>query len=110
MRVPLLTSGENVSSIEVEDVIYQHPCLAEAAVIGVPHEEWGETVTAVVVLADGASLDEAELIAHCRAHLAGFTAPMSVEFCDSIPRTATGRVQKFKLRQPYWDGREKLIN
>ncbi len=106
----IITGGENVSSIEVEDVIYQHRSVAEVAVIGIPHEKWGETVTALVVLADGASLDEAELIAHCKARLAGFKAPTSVEFRDSIPRTATGKVQKFKLRQPYWSDRDRQVN
>ncbi|MDP9240681.1 MAG: AMP-binding protein, partial [Actinomycetota bacterium] len=99
----IITGGENVSSIEVEDVIYGHPAVAEVAVIGIPHEKWGETVTALVVLAEGATADEADIIAHCKANLAGFKAPTSVEFRESIPRTATGKVQKFKLRQPYWE-------
>ncbi|MEP6695797.1 MAG: AMP-binding protein [Pseudonocardiales bacterium] len=106
----IITGGENVSSIEVEDVIYQHPAVAEVAVIGIPHERWGETVTALVVLADGASADETEIIAHCKANLAGFKAPTTVEFRDSIPRTATGKVQKFKLREPYWRGRDRQVN
>jgi len=106
----IITGGENVSSIEVEDAIYQHPGVAEVAVIGVPHERWGETVKALVVRADGADVDEAEIIAHCKERLAGFKAPTSVEFPGSIPRTATGKVQKFKLREPYWRGRDRGIN
>ncbi|MBW4717632.1 AMP-binding protein [Saccharothrix obliqua] len=102
----IITGGENVSSIEVEDALFTHPAVAEAAVIGVPHEKWGETIKALVVPAAGASVTEAELIAHCKARLAGFKAPTSVEFRDAIPRTATGKVQKFRLREPYWAERE----
>jgi len=106
----IITGGENVSSIEVEDAVYSHPGVAEVAVIGVPDERWGETIKALIVLADGASLDEAEVIAHCKSRLAGYKAPTSVEFRDSIPRTATGKVQKFKLREPYWTGRDRGVN
>jgi fatty-acyl-CoA synthase len=106
----IITGGENVSSIEVEDCLYQHPAVAEAAVIGVPDEKWGETVKALVVLrtADGAT--EAELIEHCRARLAHFKCPTSVELREALPRTATGKLQKFKLREPYWAGRERRVN
>jgi acyl-CoA synthetase (AMP-forming)/AMP-acid ligase II len=106
----IITGGENVSSIEVEDCLFSHPAVAEAAVIGVPSERWGETVKALVVLAEGASADEAELIAHCKSRLAGYKAPTSVEVREAIPRTATGKVQKFKLRQPYWEGQERQVN
>jgi acyl-CoA synthetase (AMP-forming)/AMP-acid ligase II len=110
----IITGGENVSSIEVEDCLFSHPAVAEVAVIGVPSEQWGETITALVVLADGASKDDdamqAELIAHCKSRLAGYKAPTSVEFREAIPRTATGKVQKFKLRQPYWAGLERQVN
>ncbi len=106
----IITGGENVSSIEVEDCLFSHPAVAEVAVIGVPHEKWGETIKALVVLAEGASVDEAGLIAHCKGRLAGYKAPTSVEFREAIPRTATGKVQKFKLREQYWTGRERLVN
>jgi acyl-CoA synthetase (AMP-forming)/AMP-acid ligase II len=106
----IITGGENVSSIEVEDCIYQHPEVAEVAVIGVPHEKWGETIKALVVRTDGGTVDEAAIIAHCKQRLAGYKAPTSVEFPDAIPRTATGKVQKFKLREPYWAGRERRVN
>lgn len=106
----IITGGENVSSIEVEDCIFSHPAVAEVAVIGVPDEKWGETVKALVVVADGAEVTEAEIIAHCKQRMAGFKAPTSVEFRDSIPRTATGKIQKFKLREPYWAGRERQVN
>ncbi len=106
----IISGGENVSSIEVEDAIYQHPGVAEVAVIGVPDDRWGETVKALVVRADGATVDEAEIIAHCKERLAGFKAPTSVEFPESIPRTATGKVQKFKLREAYWRGHDRKVN
>jgi fatty-acyl-CoA synthase len=106
----IITGGENVSSIEVEDCLFSHPAVAEVAVIGVPSEKWGETIKALVVLAEGQSATEADLIAHCKSRLAGYKAPTSVEMRQAIPRTATGKVQKFKLRQQYWEGRDRLVN
>ncbi len=106
----IITGGENVSSIEVEDCLFSHPAVAEVAVIGVPSEKWGETIKALVVLAPGESADESELIAHCKSRLAGYKAPTSVELREAIPRTATGKVQKFKLREQYWQGQERQVN
>ncbi|HEX6312492.1 MAG TPA: AMP-binding protein [Acidimicrobiia bacterium] len=106
----IISGGENVSSIEVEDCLFSHPAVAEAAVIGVPDDKWGETVKALVVLAPGASANEAELIEHCRDRLAHYKCPTSVELRDELARTATGKLQKFKLRAQYWEGRDKKIN
>jgi fatty-acyl-CoA synthase len=106
----IITGGENVSSIEVEDVLYRHPAVAEVAVIGVPDEKWGETIKALVVLNADHTATEAELIAHCKQHMAGFKAPTSVEFRDVLLRTATGKLQKFRLREPYWQGRDRMVN
>ncbi len=106
----IITGGENVSSIEVEDCLFQHPDVAEVAVIGVPDEKWGETIKALVVLRPDASADEAALIAHCRDRMSHFKCPTSIELRTELARTATGKLQKFKLRQPYWEGREKLVN
>jgi acyl-CoA synthetase (AMP-forming)/AMP-acid ligase II len=106
----IITGGENVSSIEVEDCLYQHPAVAEVAVIGVPDEKWGETIKALVVVRAGCETSEADLIAHCRDRLAHFKAPTSVEIRDALDRTATGKLQKYKLRQPYWTGRERAVN
>jgi acyl-CoA synthetase (AMP-forming)/AMP-acid ligase II len=106
----IISGGENVSSIEVEDALFSHPAVAEVAVIGVPSDKWGETVKALVVLAEGATADEAELIAHCKARLAGYKCPTSVELRDELARTATGKLQKFKLREPYWEGRDRQVN
>jgi fatty-acyl-CoA synthase len=99
----IITGGENVSSIEVEDVLHSHPAVSEVAIIGVPSEKWGETVKALVVLTADGQADEAELIAWCKARLAGYKAPTSIEFRHDLARTATGKVQKFKLRAPYWE-------
>ncbi|MFG2503859.1 AMP-binding protein [Streptomyces sp. NPDC048441] len=106
----IITGGENVSSIEVEDVLFSHAGVAEVAVIGVPDEKWGETIKALVVLAPGAHATEQELIRHCKEHLAGFKAPTSVEFRAELARTATGKLQKYKLRGPYWEGHERGAN
>jgi fatty-acyl-CoA synthase len=106
----IITGGENVTSIEVEDALFSHPAIAEAAVIGVPHEKWGETVKALVVLAPGAQATERELIEHCRSRLAHYKCPTSVEFRSELARTATGKLQKFKLRAPYWEGRTRQVN
>jgi acyl-CoA synthetase (AMP-forming)/AMP-acid ligase II len=106
----IITGGENVSSIEVEDAIFSHPAVAEVAVIGVPDERWGETIKALIVTAEGETVTEAEIIAWCKDRLARYKAPTSVEIREAIPRTATGKVQKFKLREPYWAGRERQIN
>jgi acyl-CoA synthetase (AMP-forming)/AMP-acid ligase II len=106
----IISGGENVSSIEVEDALFSHPEVAEVAVIGVPHEKWGETVKALVVLAPGATAGEAELIAWCRDRLAHYKCPTSVEVRDELARTATGKLQKFKLRAPFWDGRDRQVN
>lgn len=104
----IISGGENVSSIEVEDAIISHPAVREAAVIGIPDEKWGEMVTALVVLESEVS--EEELIAHCRTRLAGYKLPKKVEFRDELARTATGKLQKFKLRQPYWEGKSRQVN
>ena len=106
----IISGGENVSSIEVEDALFSHPAVAEVAVIGVPHAKWGETVKALVVLAPGATATPEELIAHCRDRIAHYKCPTSVEMRDELARTATGKLQKFKLRAPYWEGMSKAVS
>ena len=106
----IITGGENVSSIEVEDAIFSHPAVAEVAVIGVPDEKWGETIKALVVPAAGESVTEAEVIAWCKERLAGYKAPTTVEVREELARTATGKLQKFKLRAPYWEGHDRQVN
>jgi acyl-CoA synthetase (AMP-forming)/AMP-acid ligase II len=97
----IITGGENVSSTEVEDCLFSHAAVAEVAVIGVPDPRWGETVKALVVLAPGAAATEADLVSYCRSRLAHYKCPTSVEFRAELARTATGKLQKFKLRSPY---------
>jgi acyl-CoA synthetase (AMP-forming)/AMP-acid ligase II len=106
----IISGGENVASIEVEDRLFSHHDVAEVAVIGVPDERWGETVKALVVLAPGAEATPEELIAWCRDGLAHFKCPTSVEFRSELARTATGKLQKFKLRAPYWEGHARQVN
>ncbi len=107
----IISGGENVTSIEVEDALMLHPAVREVAVIGIPDDKWGELVTALVVVdPDGGEVSEDDLIAHTRQHLAGYKCPKRIEFRDELARTATGKLQKFKLRAPYWEGRERQVN
>ena len=94
----IISGGENISSIEVEDALYKHPAVSAAAVVARPDEKWGETPVAFVELRDGASATAEELIAHCRAHLAAYKCPRHIVF-DEIPKTSTGKIQKFRLRE-----------
>jgi fatty-acyl-CoA synthase len=105
----IISGGENVSSIEVEDALTSHPAVREVAVIGIPDEKWGELVTALVVT-DGSAVTAEDLIAHARTLLAGYKCPKRIEFMDTLPRTATGKLQKFKLREPFWAGRDRQVN
>lgn len=93
----IISGGENISSIEVEDTLYKHPDILEAAVVAAPHEKWGETPCAFITLKKGKSLSEADIIAYCRENLAHFKCPTKVIFTE-LPKTSTGKVQKFKLR------------
>src|SRR6266536_2866390 len=105
----VVTGGENVYPAEVERVLTGHPAVADASVIGVPDNVYGEAVKAVVVPAAGAAVDPAELIAFCRKHLAGYKCPKSVDVVDQLPRNATGKVLKRDLRAPYWAGRNRAV-
>lgn len=104
----IISGGENVSSIEVEDALNSHPAIREAAVIGIPDEKWGELVTALVVVEGDVTAEE--LIRHCRGYLAGYKCPKRIEFLAELPRTATGKIQKFKLREPFWQGQSRQVN
>ena len=106
----IITGGENVSSIEVEDAVFSHPDVVEVAVIGVPDEKWGESVMALVVLTAGSTLTEAELIAHTRTKLAHYKCPKRVEFRKALARTTTGKLQKFKLREPFWADMDRKVH
>jgi fatty-acyl-CoA synthase len=106
----IITGGENVSSIEVEDAVFSHPAVAEVAVIGVPDDKWGEMVTALVVVAEGESVTAEDIVTHCRGKIAGYKIPKRVEFRDELARTATGKIQKFKLRESFWADSERQVN
>jgi acyl-CoA synthetase (AMP-forming)/AMP-acid ligase II len=103
----IISGGENIYSPEIERVLAEHPAVMEVAVIGVPDEQWGEVVKAVVSLHPGASATEAELIGYCRDRLAHFKCPKSVDVVEALPRNPTGKVLKRDLRAPYWEGRDR---
>lgn len=105
----VVSGGENVYPREVEEVIFQHPAIADAAIIGVPDEKFGEALKAVVVLREGASVAPEELIEFCRSRLAGFKIPRSVDTIAELPRNASGKVLKRELREPYWAGHERRV-
>ncbi|MCW2542525.1 MAG: putative fatty-acid--CoA ligase [Frankiales bacterium] len=106
----IISGGENVYSIEVEDAISTHPAVLEVAVIGVPDERWGERVHAAIVLRAGGALDEAELKAHCAQLIAGFKCPRSIEFLDALPRSGAGKVLKRDIRDKHWTETGRSIN
>ena len=106
----IVSGGENIYPAEVENVLMSHRAIADAAVIGVPHDRWGETVKAVVVAAPGATADSDELIAYCRERLAHFKCPTSVDVVAALPRNPSGKILKRELREPYWAGRERRVN
>jgi acyl-CoA synthetase (AMP-forming)/AMP-acid ligase II len=103
----IISGGENIYSWEVEEALRTHPAVAEVAVIGVPDDEWGEAVKAFVVRGAGTPVNAGELIEHCRASIASYKKPKTVEFVDALPRLATGKLDKQKLRSPYWKGRSR---
>ena len=106
----IITGGQNVYPVEVENALLGHPAIADVAVIGVPDERWGEAVKAVVVLKPGAGAAPEEIIAFARERIAHFKAPSSVDFADALPRNPSGKVLKRELREPYWAGMTRRIN
>jgi fatty-acyl-CoA synthase len=105
----IISGGENISTIEVERCVYQHPAVLEVAVIAIPDERWGEVPKAFVTLKDGETVTERELIDFCRDRIAHFKAPKAIEFGD-LPKTSTGKIQKFVLRDREWGGSSRRIN
>ncbi len=106
----IVSGGENVYPREVEEVLFQHPAIADVAVIGVPDEKWGETVKAIVVVRDGATVVAEEILAHCHGKLAGYKRPRSVDFVAALPRNPSGKVLKRELREPYWVGHTRRVS
>ena len=110
MKDMIVSGGENVYSAEVENALSQHPAVAACAVIGIPSDEWGESVHAVVVCKPGASATTKQLADHCRQLIAGYKCPRSTEFRDALPMTGAGKILKTELRKPYWEGRTRAVN
>ncbi|HMG36128.1 MAG TPA: long-chain-fatty-acid--CoA ligase [Blastocatellia bacterium] len=106
----IISGGENISSIEVEKAVYAHRAVLECAVIPVPDDRWGEVPKAIVVLKPGESLNEDELIAHCKTKLPGFKVPKSIEFRETLPKGGTGKILKRELREKYWAGYDKRVH
>ncbi len=109
MKDMIVSGGENIYPREVEIVLFEHPDIVDAAVIGIPDEQWGETVKAIVVLRDGAPADEERIIDFCRDKLGGYKRPRSVDFLEALPRNPSGKVLKRRLREAYWKGRDRRI-
>lgn len=104
----IISGGENISSTEVEGVLYKNPAVMETAVIAIPDEKWGEVPKAIVVLYPNTNVTEDEIINYCRSNMAHFKAPKAVEFVEALPKTATGKLQKYRLREMYWEGSKKV--
>ena len=105
----IISGGENISTIEVEQAVARHPAVMECAVVAIPDERWGERPKAFVTLKPGMKATDGEIIEFCRQHIAHFKCPAAVEFGE-LPKTSTGKVQKFVLRDREWKGRAKRIN
>ena len=105
----IISGGENIYSVQVEEAINRHPAVLECAVIGIPDPEWGEAVKAVVVLKPGQSATEQEIIDEARKHLAGYQKPRSVDFVSQLPKAPTGKILKRELRGPYWADAERNV-
>lgn len=107
----IVSGGENIYSAEVESVVSTHPAVAQVAVVGIPHDEWGEAVHAIVVVKPGSDYSEEAVIEHCKGKIAGYKCPKSVEFRDEpLPLSGAGKVLKRELRAPFWEGRERQVN
>lgn len=106
----IISGGENIYSVEVENVLHSYPKVASCAVIGIPHEEWGEQVHAVVVLHEAGSCSEKELITFCKQEIAGYKCPRTVEFVSELPTSGAGKILKNKIRKPFWESHDKKVN
>lgn len=106
----IVTGGENVYPKEVEDVLYQHPAVAMAAVVSTPDDKWGERVQAVVVLKAGWKVGASELVAHCKSRLASYKCPKSIDFWETLPTTAVGKILRRDIKKSFWQGYDRTIN
>ena len=107
----VVTGGENVFTTEVENALISHDAVQDVSVIGIPHDEWGEAVHAIVILHTGASASEEDLVNHCRTSIAGYKVPKGFTFRDKpMPLSGAGKVLKTELRKPFWEGLERQVN
>jgi len=107
----IISGGENIYSVEVENALYTHPAVLEVAVIGIPHDLWGEAVHAVVVCKPAMNVTAGDLIAHARTQIAGYKVPRSIEFAqEALPKSGAGKILKRDLRDKYWEGRSRNVN
>ncbi|MGD9742214.1 MAG: class I adenylate-forming enzyme family protein, partial [Dongiaceae bacterium] len=109
MKDLIISGGSNIYPREVEEVLCAHPAVAEAAVVGVPDAKWGEAVKAILVLKPDRSASEAEIVEHCRARMASYKKPQSVDFVEALPKSALGKVLKRELRDRYWQGLDRRL-
>jgi acyl-CoA synthetase (AMP-forming)/AMP-acid ligase II len=105
----IISGGENIYSTEVEDVLYRHPAVLECAVIGVPDEQWGERVHAIVALRPGQTATAEDLIEFSRTQIGRYKCPRSLDFVEALPKTGSGKIQKAALREPFWAGQERRV-
>jgi acyl-CoA synthetase (AMP-forming)/AMP-acid ligase II len=109
MKDMIISGAENIFSAEVENAIASHAGVASCAVIGIPHAVWGETVHAVIVAKPGAAPAADDIIAHCKARIAGYKCPRSIAFVDQLPLSGAGKILKNKLREPFWSGQQRGV-
>ena len=106
----IISGGENISATEIENTLATHPAVLECAVVAAPDDQWGEIPVAIDALKPGQTATADELLAHCRARLAGFKLPKRIEFRDTLPKGGTGKILKAELREPFWKGQEKRVH
>jgi acyl-CoA synthetase (AMP-forming)/AMP-acid ligase II len=105
----IISGGMNIYPAEIESALETHPDINDVAVFGIPDEEWGEAVHAIVVVRPGATLSKEQITTYAREHLAGYKVPRSISFTDEIPRTGSGKILKRELRKPFWEGRKSRV-
>ena len=106
----IVSGGENIYPAEVENALMSHPEIADAAVIGVPDDKWGESVKGFVGLQPDSSLDETEIISYSRTQIAGYKCPKTINFIEALPRNPSGKILRRELREPFWEGKDRMVS